>query len=221
MIPNNFKLGSEKNMVKDAVGAVLKAITSDKDYLCQLDAKIGDGDHGLNMARGAMAAEEALEELDDAANVKEVLQAVGDAVVMNVGGTAGPLYGAGILAAAEVVDADSKLDAGTLEKVFSAIVSAIQRRGRAVKGDKTMLDVLIPIRDSFKAENTVGKNFQQILTEARDAARDGVEFTKTIPARKGRASYFGDKSIGYEDPGAMSSLIMFRTLCAYWKENTK
>ncbi len=206
-------------MVNDAVEAVIKAILSDKDYLSQLDAKIGDGDHGLNMARGAMAAEEALEELDDAANVKEILQAVGDAVVMNVGGTAGPLYGAGILEAAKVVDEDSKLNAETLEKVFGAVVAAIQRRGHADKGDKTMLDVLIPIHETFKAENTVGKNFDTILTEARDAAKDGVEFTKTIPAKKGRASYFGDKSIGCEDPGAMSSFIIFRTLCSYWKDN--
>lgn len=206
-------------MEKDAVSAVIKAILSEKDYLSQLDAKIGDGDHGLNMARGAMAVEEAIEELDDTASVKEILQAVGDAIVMNVGGTAGPLYGAGILAAAEVIDDDSELDAENLEKVFGAVVSAIQRRGRAFKGDKTMLDVLIPIRDTFSAENTAGKSLEQILTEARDAARDGVEFTKTIPARKGRASYFGDKSIGCEDPGAMSSFIIFRTLCSYWKES--
>ena len=206
-------------MVKDATSAVIRAILADKDYLSQLDAKIGDGDHGLNMARGAMAAEEALEELDDFPNVKEVLQVVGDAFVMNVGGTAGPLYGAGILAAADVVAEDSKLNVETLEKVFGAAVSAIQRRGRADKGDKTMLDVLIPIRDTFSEENTAGKSLEQILTEAKDAARDGVEFTKTIPAKKGRASYFGDKSIGVEDPGAMSSFIIFRTLCSYWKEN--
>ena len=206
-------------MVQDAVGAVIKAILSNKDYLSQLDAKIGDGDHGLNMARGAMAAEEAVEELDDSANVKEVLQTVGDAVLMNVGGTAGPLYGAGILAAAETLNEDSKLDVETLEAAFGAMVSTIKRRGRADKGDKTMLDVLIPIHDTFSAENVAGKTLEQILTEARDAARDGVEFTKTIPAKKGRASYFGDKSIGVEDPGAMSSFIIFRTLCGYWKEN--
>lgn len=208
-------------MVKDAASVVIKAILADKDYLSQLDAKIGDGDHGLNMARGAMAAEEALEELDDFPNVKEVLQAAGEAFVMNVGGSAGPLYGAGILAAAEVVDEKSKLNAETLEKVFNAVVEAIQKRGRAVKGDKTMLDVLIPIRDTFSKENTAGKALEQILTEAKDAARDGVEFTKTIPAKKGRASYFGDKSIGVEDPGAMSSFIIFRTLCSYWKDNIK
>ena len=106
-----------------------------------------------------------------------------------------------------------------MAKVFNATVEAIQKRGHAVKGDKTMLDVLIPIRDTFKTENTIGKSLEQILTEAKDAARDGVEFTKTIPAKKGRASYFGDKSIGVEDPGAMSSFIIFRTLCGYWKEN--
>lgn len=206
-------------MVKDAASAVIKAILADKDYLSQLDEKIGDGDHGLNMARGAMAAEEALEELDDFPNIKEVLQAAGEAFVMNVGGSAGPLYGAGILAAAEVVDEKSKLNAKTLKKVFDSVVSAIQKRGRAVKGDKTMLDVLIPIRDTFSKENTAGKTLEQILTEAKDAARDGVEFTKTIPAKKGRASYFGDKSIGVEDPGAMSSFIIFRTLCSYWKEH--
>lgn len=208
-------------MVKDAASVVIKAILADKDYLSQLDAKIGDGDHGLNMARGAMAAEEALEELDDFPNVKEVLQAAGEAFVMNVGGSAGPLYGAGILAAAEVVDEKSKLNAKNLEKVFNAVVETIQKRGRAVKGDKTMLDVLIPIRDTFSKENTAGKTLEQILTEAKDAARDGVEFTKTIPAKKGRASYFGDKSIGVEDPGAMSSFIIFRTLCSYWKDNIK
>lgn len=205
-------------MIMEAADAVIKALIADKEYLSQLDAKIGDGDHGLNMARGATAAAEALEELDDAENIQKVLQAVGEAVVMNVGGTAGPLYGTGILEAAKVVDENSTLDAETLEKVFGAIVAGIQRRGHAEKGDKTMLDVLIPIHECFKAENCVGKNLEEVLTAARDAARDGVEYTKTIPARRGRASYFGEKSIGCEDPGAMSSLIMFRTLCGYWKD---
>ena len=205
-------------MILEAADAVIKALIADKEYLSQLDAKIGDGDHGLNMARGATAAAEALEELDDAENIQKVLQAVGEAVVMNVGGTAGPLYGTGILEAAKVVDENSTLDAETLEKVFGAIVAGIQRRGHAEKGDKTMLDVLIPIHECFKAENCVGKNLEEVLTAARDAARDGVEYTKTIPARRGRASYFGEKSIGCEDPGAMSSLIMFRTLCGYWKD---
>lgn len=208
-------------MIRDAADLVIKAILANKDYLCQLDEKVGDGDHGLNMARGAAAAKEALDELEDTENLKEVLQAVGEAVVMNVGGSAGPLYGTGILEAAKVVDENSALDIVTLEKIFGAVVAGVQRRGHGEKGDKTMLDVLIPIHECFKAENVIGKSFEDVLTIARDAARDGVEYTKTIPARKGRATYLGEKSIGFEDPGAVSSLIMYRTLCGYWKDSLK
>ena len=208
-------------MIREAADAVIKAILANKDYLCQLDEKTGDGDHGWNMARGANAAKEALDELEDTENLKEILQAIGEAVVMNVGGSAGPLYGAGILEAAKVIDENSKLDIVTLEKVFGAVVNAVKRRGHAEKGDKTMLDVLIPIHECFKAENVADKSLEEVLTAARDAARDGVEFTKTIPARRGRASYLGDKSIGFEDPGAVSALIMYRTLSGYWNDFLK
>ena len=210
-------------MIRDAVDAVVKTILSQKDYLSQLDAKIGDGDHGANMAQGANAAVEALEELDDSEleDLKKILQAIGEAVIMNVGGSSGPLYGTGILEAAQVADKNSALDVETLEKIFGAVVAGVQRRGHAQKGDKTMLDALIPIYETFKAENSAGKNLKTILTEARDAARDGVEYTKTIAAKRGRASYLGDRSIGFEDPGAMSSLIIYQTLCSYWIDNLK
>lgn len=206
-------------MIRDAVEAVVKALIAKKDYLSELDAKIGDGDHGLNMARGAKAAMEALEELDDSDDLKEILTAIGEAVVMNVGGSAGPLYGTGILEAAKVIDENSAVDIMTLEKVFGAVVAGIQKRGHAEKGDKTMLDVLIPIYECFKAENSAGKSLDDVLTIAREAAIDGVEYTKTIAAKRGRASYLGEKSIGFEDPGAASSLVMYRALCGYWKDN--
>ena len=205
-------------MTRDAATAVIKAILSEKDFLNDLDEKIGDGDHGLNMARGATAAADALEELDGD-DPKKILQAVGNAVIMNVGGSAGSLYGAGFLAAAEVLDENSALDAVTLEKVFGAIVDEIQNRGQAAHGDKTMLDVLIPIHETFKPENCAGKNFETILTEARDAARDGLEYTKTLVATKGRAAALKKKSVGFEDPGAASALIIFRALCGYWKDS--
>ena len=205
-------------MTRDAVTTVIKALLSEKDFLNDLDEKIGDGDHGLNMARGATAAADALGEIDDD-DPKKILQAVGNAVIMNVGGSAGSLYGAGLLAAAEVLDENSALDAPTLEKVFGAIVDEIQQRGQATQGDKTMLDVLIPIHETFKAENCAGKNFETLLTEARDAARDGLEITKTLIATKGRAAALKKKSVGFEDPGAASALIIFRALCGYWKDS--
>lgn len=208
-------------MTRAAAEAVIKALLSEKDYLNGLDEKLGDGDHGSNMASGALAAKEALDEAGDEADLKKILQAAGDAVIMNVGGTAGPLYGAAFLAAAEVVNKKSALDAVTLEKIFGAAVEEIQKRGNSQLGDKTMLDVLIPIREAFKAEKCAGKSFEEILTAARDAARDGLEFTKTIAAKKGRAASLGEKSIGFEDPGAASALIIFRALCGYWKDSLR
>ena len=208
-------------MIRDAAKAILKAILSEKDFLNELDEKIGDGDHGSNMAGGAQAAMEALDALDEDANLATILRTIGEAVTANVGGTAGPLYGAALSEAAAVVDEDSELDAATLEKVFGAVVKAIQIRGNAELGEKTMLDVLIPIYEVFRAENCAGKSLEEILTQARDAARDGLEFTKTIAAKKGRAASLGKKSIGFEDPGAASALIIFRALCARWKNDLR
>lgn len=207
-------------MIREAAKTVLKAILSEKDFLNELDEKIGDGDHGSNMAGGARAAKEMLDELDSD-DLQKILQTIGEAFSANVGGTSGPLYGAALLEAAKVVDEKSAFDAATLEKIFGAAVEAIQKRGGAQRGDKTMLDVLIPIHDSFTAENCAGKSFEEILTQARDAAREGAEFAKTIAARKGRAASLGKKSVGFEDPGAMSSLIIFRTLCIMWKETLR
>lgn len=208
-------------MIRDAAEAIFKAILSEKDFLNELDEKISDGDHGSNMAIGVQAAEEALNELDDGEDLSKVLQVIGEAFTANVGGTAGPLYGAAFSEAATVIDEDSELDAATLEKIFGAVVEAIQIRGNAELGEKTMLDVLIPIRDSFRAENCAGKSLEEILTQARDAARNGLEFTKTIAAKKGRAASLGKKSIGFEDPGAASALIIFRALCARWKNDLR
>lgn len=207
-------------MVRSAIEAVTEALISEKDYLSQLDAKIGDGDHGANMAMGAQAVIEAIDEFDDEdfEDLQKVFQTVGEAIIMNVGGSSGPLYGAAFLAAANIVDKNSVFDTETLEKIFGAAVDAIKKRGRAQKGDKTMLDVLIPIYECFKPENSVGKSFDEILNSAYEAAKDGVEYTKTIAAKRGRASYLGERSIGFEDPGAVSSFIIYKTLFNYYKK---
>ena len=208
-------------MIRDAAQAAIKAILSEKDFLNELDEKIGDGDHGSNMASGAQAAPEALDALDENADLATILQTIGEAITANVGGTAGFLYGAALLEAGKVADENSELDASALEKIFGAVVKAIQIRGNAQLGEKTMLDVLIPIREVFRAENCAGKSLEEILTVARDAARNGLEFTKTIAATKGKAALLGEKSIGFEDPGAASALIIFRALCAFWKSNLR
>ena len=207
-------------MLKEAVRLVANAVIAEKNHLTMLDTKIGDGDHGLNMARGATAVLEIIDELDDKdLNVSVLCNAVGQAIIMNVGGAAGPLYGTGFVEGSKVLDKDSNLDAETLAKFFDAAIAGIQRRGHAKKGDKTMLDTLIPIYESIQSSKDEDKSIDEVLDDALTAAREGVEFTKTIAAKRGRASYIGDRSIGFEDPGAVSSLIIFRTFCQFLKDN--
>ena len=210
-------------MMKDAVKSIANAVIAEKNYLTMLDTKTGDGDHGLNMARGAAAVLEAVDELDDNdLNAGVLCNAVGQAVIMNVGGAAGPLYGTGFVEASKTLDESAKLDVKTLQKFFEAMIAGIERRGHAKKGDKTMLDTLIPIYDTLHAaQETDGedKPLDEILEEALTAAREGMEFTKTIAAKRGRASLIGERSIGFEDPGAASALIIFRAFCQFLKDN--
>jgi len=203
--------------IKDAFDAVANTIISQKDYLSGIDAKAGDGDHGFNMARGFTAARDAVDEMEDTSKPGPVLKTIGKALIQNVGGAAGPLYGAAFVKAAEACDDDTAMNKQSFVKLLDAAVKAIQDRGHAQQGDKTILDALIPIRDCFLPENTEDKNLYEVLQEASKAAGDGVSYTKTIPARKGRASLVGERSIGVEDPGAVSTMIMYRALYQFLK----
>lgn len=198
--------------IKDALDAVAAAIIAQKDYLTDLDRQIADGDHGINMTRGFQAAMDAVEEMDDTTKPGPVLETIGRAFIHNVGGAAGPLYGTGFIKAAAVCDEDTKLNVASFEKLLGAAIAGIEKRGHAKKGDKTMLDALIPIHACFLPENAEGKTLFEVLQDASRAAKEGVDYTKTIAARRGRASLVGERSIGHEDPGAVSSMLMYRAL---------
>ena len=198
--------------IKDALDAVAAAIIAQKDYLTDLDRQIADGDHGINMTRGFQAAMDAVEEMDDTTKPGPVLETIGKAFIHNVGGAAGPLYGTGFIKAAAVCDEETKLNVASLEKLIGAAIAGIEKRGHAKKGDKTMLDTLIPIHACFLPENAEGKTLFEVLQDASHAAKEGVDYTKTIAARRGRASLVGERSIGHEDPGAVSSMLMYRAL---------
>lgn len=198
--------------IKDALDAVATAIIAQKDYLTDLDRQIADGDHGINMTRGFQAAMDAVEEMDDTTKPGPVLETIGKAFIHNVGGAAGPLYGTGFIKAAAVCDEDTKLNVASFEKLLGAAIAGIEKRGHAKKGDKTMLDTLIPIHACFLPENAEGKTLFEVLQDASHAAKEGVDYTKTIAARRGRASLVGERSIGHEDPGAVSSMLMYRAL---------
>lgn len=198
--------------IKDALDAVAAAIIAQKDYLTDLDRQIADGDHGINMTRGFQAAMDAVEEMDDTTKPGPVLETIGKAFIHNVGGAAGPLYGTGFIKAAAVCDENTKLNVASFEKLLGATIAGIEKRGHAKKGDKTMLDTLIPIHACFLPENAEGKTLFEVLQDASHAAKEGVDYTKTIAARRGRASLVGERSIGHEDPGAVSSMLMYRAL---------
>ena len=152
--------------IKDAFDAVANTIISQKDYLSGIDAKAGDGDHGFNMARGFTAARDAVDEMEDTSKPGPVLKTIGKALIQNVGGAAGPLYGAAFVKAAEACDDDTAMNKQSFAKLLDAAVKAIQDRGHAQQGDKTILDALIPIRDCFLPENTEDKNLYEVLQEA-------------------------------------------------------
>ena len=198
--------------IKDALDAVAAAIIAQKDYLTDLDRQIADGDHGINMARGFQAALDAVQEMDDTTKTRPVRYRFGTAFIRTGGGAAGPLYGMGFVRASEVCDEDTKLSVASFEKLLGAAIAGIEKRGHAKKGDKTMLDALIPIHECFLPEHAEDKTLFEVLQEASHAAKEGVDFTKTIAARRGRASLVGERSIGHEDPGAVSSMLMYRAL---------
>lgn len=171
------------------------AIAEHKDYLSELDTPIGDGDHGSNMARGLTAVQEAIDG-KDFDNLKDLFKSVAMALISKVGGASGPLYGTAFLEMAKLGDTDS--DLGDL---LAAALAGIEKRGGATPGDKTMVDVWTPVVEAVQAGGLKQSDV--------DAA---VNSTEPMVARKGRASYLGERSVGHLDPGSMSSGYLFTAL---------
>lgn len=201
--------------LKDAIDHIAEAIIKQRDLLDRLDS-IGDSDHGTNMARGFSAAVDELNALEDL-STKKVFTVIGTAFSENIGGASGPLYATAFLSAAELCDKSTTFNIENVEKLLKAAIDGIKKRGHSDVGEKTMLDVLVPAYECFTPEKAGDKTLYQCIEAAVKAAKQGLDYTKTIPATKGRASYIGERSIGHEDPGAMSSLLMVRELFNFLK----
>ncbi len=202
-----------------ALEAIGEAIGANKDYLTTLDAAIGDADHGINMTRGFQAVAPKIRALPDNADIGALLKTVGMTLISTVGGAAGPLYGTAFLRAAAVAQGAGTVTADSALKMLEAAINGIKERGKATVGEKTMLDALVPACKAFAAAIKAGSSVVEGLEAACAAAADGVEHTKTIVATKGRASYLGERSLGHQDPGATSSLIMLQTLTEFCRRN--
>ena len=191
--------------------AMSRRMEAEKDFLTQLDNEIADGDHGINMARGFAAVEKKLPELADK-DIGTILKTVGMTLVSVVGGSAGPLYGTAFLKSGLAMAGKTEVSPDDLLACMKVAVEGIQQRGRAVRGEKTMLDAMIPAAEAMASARQAGGDAKAVLIAGIAAAHEGVEFTKTIVATKGRASYIGERSLGHQDPGATSFAFLLEAI---------
>ena len=201
--------------VYDCLKAIGEKIIENKDFLTDLDREIGDADHGVNMARGFTSVIEKVSQEDP--DIGACLKKTGMTLLSTVGGASGPLYGTAYMEAAKALAGKEALTAEDLKSAFELAIAGIQKRGKAEKGEKTMLDAFIPAYDAYCDRITAGGSITDGLDAACQAAAEGVEFTKTIAATKGRASYLGERSIGHQDPGATSLTLTLEVIRDFLK----
>jgi dihydroxyacetone kinase-like protein len=190
-------------------------VAENRDYLTQLDSAIGDADHGINIDRGMKAALGKLEGLEGE-DIGGLLKTVGMTLVSTVGGAGGPLYGTLFLQMGTATAGMSELEPEDWAAALDGAVSGVQMRGKAEVGDKTMIDALVPARDSFRSALDGGASFAEALGKSAEAAEEGMKATIPLVARKGRASYLGERSAGHQDPGATSSYLLIKTAAETW-----
>jgi phosphoenolpyruvate---glycerone phosphotransferase subunit DhaL len=185
-------------------------VATNRDLLTQLDSAIGDADHGVNMDRGMSAAVAAMDAQPEA-TAAALLKQVGMTLVSTVGGASGPLYGTFFLRMATASGDVESLDAEALANAFRAGLDGVVARGKAESGDKTMYDALAPAVEALDAALASGADLAAALKAAATAAAAGRDATTPMLARKGRASYLGERSVGHQDPGATSTALLFST----------
>lgn len=192
-----------------------EVIAENKEYLTQLDSAIGDADHGINMDRGMQAALAKLEQIPGG-DIGNLMKTVGMTLVSTVGGAGGPLYGTLFLQFGIATAGKAELEPEDWALALGKGVEGVQMRGKAEPGDKTMVDALIPARDAYRAALEEGASFEEALRRSAAAAEEGMKATIPLVARKGRASYLGERSAGHQDPGATSSYLLVRTAAETW-----
>ena len=201
---------------KEFMLAVLKAISQEiinhEEELNHLDNAIGDGDHGTNMARFSRIVLQDLPELAAEEDLGKILHHVGMRCITEIGGSAGPLFGKFYLQAGMTNMGNTYMEAANWVVSFEEGTMGVSQIGRSVEGEKTMLDALFPADRAMQEALEEGRTFQEILLAGAEAAAKGVEYTKTIQASKGRAAYLGLRSVGHQDPGATTVMLMLQAM---------
>jgi phosphoenolpyruvate---glycerone phosphotransferase subunit DhaL len=205
-----FMSNISSNQIESWIERFAAHIDEQKDYLTQLDAAIGDADHGANMHRGlkAVLAKKAETTQTD---IGAFLKLVAMTLISTVGGASGALYGTFFLQASSLATSKTELSPAEFGAILEKGLAGIVLRGKAAIGDKTMVDALQPGIKAYKRSLDAGEPLKEALSAAVSAADDGLKSTIPLVARKGRASYLGERSAGHADPGATSSVLLFRS----------
>lgn len=209
---NDFKIFFKK---------VVEMIEEEKDYLCDLDRKLGDGDHGVTMSIGWQAVNDKLNyELVDIEDCGKLSVTVGKTFLNAVGSSVGPLYATGFMRGAKVVKGKKSLSESDLAEYWVAFARGVKERGQAKIGDKTMVDTLDPFANTLETRFNNVPNFEIAFSEAVKAAEDGMHSTKNVVSKKGRSSRLGDRSMGAQDPGATSAYFILYTFLKFINGNS-
>jgi dihydroxyacetone kinase-like protein len=199
------------------VKAIATVIGENSKYLTELDAAIGDADHGANMDRGFKAVMNKLPEISDK-DIGTVFKTIGMTLISTVGGAGGPLYGTFFLQIGTKTAGKMELSLTDWTEALEAALNGVIMRGKAEVGDKTMVDALTPAVAVLKQSVPDGQPINKALALSAEAARQGMEATIPLVARKGRASYLGERSAGHQDPGATSSFLILQAAANTWKD---
>lgn len=197
------------------IEALQQVYSENKEYLTKLDSAIGDADHGINMNRGFTAVKAELEK-NPPDNISNTLKTVAMTLIKTVGGASGPLYGTFFLRASTAVTGKETLEPADVVALFETGFSGIIQRGKAEVGDKTMVDAWTPAIAAMNEALANGATIPEILNKGTAAAEEGMKNTIPLQARKGRASYLGERSIGHQDPGATSTYLMLKQAAELW-----
>ncbi len=197
--------------VLDYLHEVADVIGANKEHLTELDSAIGDADHGINMNRGFQNVLKKLPSVEDK-DAGTILKTTGMALVSSVGGAGGPLYGTAFMQAGTAVAGKYELEASDLLAALESALKGVVMRGKANLGDKTMVDAITPAVDAMREVVQEGGSTLDALVRATEAAEQGMKDTIPLLAKKGRASYLGERSIGHQDPGATSSYLLINAM---------
>ncbi|MGY4654390.1 dihydroxyacetone kinase subunit DhaL [Mycobacterium sp. URHB0021] len=204
--------------VERTVRVIAETVVANEKYFGDLDAVVGDGDFGYSMARGF---EIVLSDWDgfDRTDISTFLKKVAVVITSRIGGTSGPIWGTGFLRAASTAAGANSLEAEQIAAMLRAAVEGIKARGSAELGDKTLLDALIPVTDMLEERAKAGSTAGETLQAAAATARSAAEATRPMVAKKGRAAYTGERSVGTLDAGAVAVAVLIEALADQWQRN--